>query len=56
MDLDHTAHGSTVTHLSLLSTGSTEEELCRHNCKIVHWDIKNQIKQTNHMHIYNWVT
>ena len=38
------------THLSLLSTGSTQEDPSRHNWKkIVDWDVKNQIKQTN-----NW--
>ena len=35
------------THLSLLSTGSTQENLSRHNWKIVDWDVKNQIKQNN---------
>ena len=35
------------THLSLLSTGSTQEDLSKHNLKIVDWDVKNQIKQTN---------
>ena len=34
------------THLCLLSTGSTQENPSWHNWKIVHWDIKNQIKQT----------
>ena len=33
------------THVSLLSTGSTQEDLSRHNSKIVDWDVKNQIKQ-----------
>ena len=33
------------THLSLLSTGSTQEDPSRHNWKIVDWDVKNQIKQ-----------
>ena len=33
------------THLSLLSTGSTQEDLFRQNWKIVDWDVKNQIKQ-----------
>ena len=36
------------THLSLLSTCSTQEHLSRPNCKIVDWDAKNQNKQTNH--------
>ena len=31
------------THLSLLSTGSTQEDPSRHNWKIVDWDVKNQI-------------
>ena len=34
------------THLSLLSTGSIQEDLSRHNRKIVDWDVKNPIKQT----------
>ena len=34
------------THLFLLSTGSTQEDPSRHNCKIVERDIKNKIKQT----------
>ena len=33
------------THLSLLSTGSTQEDPSRCNWKIVDWDVKNQIKQ-----------
>ena len=33
------------THLSLLSTGSTQEDPSRHNRKIVDWDVKNHIKQ-----------
>ena len=33
------------THLSLLSSGSTQEDPSRHNLKIVDWDVKNQIKQ-----------
>ena len=35
------------THLSLPSTGSTQEDSSQHNWKIVDWDIKNQIKQAN---------
>ena len=35
------------THLSLLSTGSNQEGPCSHNWKIVDWDVKNHIKQTN---------
>ena len=31
------------TLLSLLRTGSTQEDPSRHNCKIVDWDVKNQI-------------
>ena len=30
----------------LLSTGSNQEDLSRHNRKIVDWDVKNKIKQT----------
>ena len=33
------------THNSLLSTGSTQEDLSRHNSKIVDFDVKNQMKQ-----------
>ena len=33
------------THLSLLSTGSTQEVPFGHNWKSVDWDVKNQIKQ-----------
>ena len=33
------------THLSLLSTGSTQEEPFHYNCMIVDWDVKIQIKQ-----------
>ena len=33
------------THLSLLGSGSTQEDSSRHNRKIVEWDVKNQIKQ-----------
>ena len=33
------------THLSLLSTGSTQEDPSRHNWKIVDRDVKNQINQ-----------
>ena len=32
----------------LLSTGSTQEELSRHDWKIVDWDVKNQNNQTKH--------
>ena len=35
------------THLSLLSTDSTKEDLSQHNRKIIDLDVKNQIKQTN---------
>ena len=35
------------THLSLLNTGSTQEDPSRHSWKIVDCDIKNQIKQTS---------
>ena len=34
------------THLSLLSTDSTQEDPFRHNLKVVDWDVKNQIRQT----------
>ena len=34
------------THLSLLSTGSTQEDQSQYNWKTVDWDVKNQIKQT----------
>ena len=32
--------------LSLLSIGSTQEDLSHHICKIVDWNVKNQIKQS----------
>ena len=35
------------TRLSLLSTGSPQEDRSQHNWKTVHWEVKNQIKQTN---------
>ena len=35
------------THLSLLSTGSTQEDPPQNNCKIVDRDVKNQIKLRN---------
>ena len=35
------------THLSLLRTDSTQEGQSQDSCKIVDWDVKNQIKQTN---------
>ena len=31
------------TDLALFSTGSTQEDLSRHNSKIVGWNVKNQI-------------
>ena len=34
------------THLSVLSTCSTQEDPSQHNWKIVDWDVKNQNKQT----------
>ena len=34
--------------LILVSTGSTQEDPSWRNRKIVDWDVKNQIKQTNH--------
>ena len=33
------------TQLSLLSTGSTQEDPSQRNWKIVDWDVKNQTKQ-----------
>ena len=36
------------------STGSTQEELSLHNWKIVDWDVKNQIKQTNKPFVDQW--
>ena len=35
------------THLSLLNTGSNQEDQSRQSEKIVDWDIKNKIKQTS---------
>ena len=37
------------TQLSLLSIGSTQEDPSRRNWKIVDWDVKNKIKQTNYL-------
>ena len=37
------------THKSLLSSGSAQEDPSQSNWKIVDWDVKNEIKQTN-----NW--
>ena len=37
----HCVVSLSMTHLSSLSTGSTQEDLSRHNCKIVDWDVKN---------------
>ena len=34
------------THLSLLSTGSIQEDPSRNNWKNVDWDVKKQIQQT----------
>ena len=34
------------THLSLLSTGSTQGDPPRNNSKIVEWGVKNHMKQT----------
>ena len=36
------------THLSLLSTGSTQEDPSQYNWKIVDWDVKNQITYSGH--------
>ena len=44
--LRHCVVSLSKAHLSLLSTGSTQEDPSRHNWKIVDWDVKNQIKQT----------
>ena len=41
----HCFVSSSKTHLSLLSTGSTQEGPFRHDCKIFDWDVKNQIKK-----------
>ena len=35
------------TFYPLLSTGSTQEDPCRHDCKIVECDVKYQNHQTN---------
>ena len=40
------------THLSLLSTGSTQEDQSRHNWKIIDWVVKNQIK-ANFKYMYS---
>ena len=37
------------TQNSLFRIGSTQEDLSRHNWKIIDWDIKNQIKQKKNM-------
>ena len=34
------------THLSLLSTGATQEDLSQYNWKIIDWHVKNQTKQS----------
>ena len=31
-----------------LSTGSSQEDLSRHDLKIVNWDVKNQTKRSFH--------
>ena len=36
-------------HLSVLNTGSTQEDPSRHNRKIVDWDVKNHIKHTKQL-------
>ena len=39
------------THLSMLSTGSTQEDLSQHNCKIIDWDVEsNQTKLRSHLY------
>ena len=45
----HCVLSLSTTHISLLSTGSAQEDPSKHNWKIVDWDVKNQIKQTS-----NW--
>ena len=37
------------TQNALFRIGSTQEDLSRHNWKIIDWDIKNQIKQKKNM-------
>ena len=48
----HCVMSLSKTHLSLLSTGSTQEDPSRHNWKIVDCDVKNQINQTNKSKFY----
>ena len=49
------------THLSLLNTGTTQEDPSRHSWKIIDCDIKNKIKQTSKSYhstsylIYLWL-
>ena len=40
------------TLYTLLSTGSTQEDLARHDLKTVDWDVKNQNNQTNPMELF----
>ena len=44
------------THLSLLSTGSTQKDPSQHIRKIVTWCVKNQIKQTKKHYNYELLT
>ena len=44
----HCVVSLSMAHLSLLSTGSTQEDPSGHNCKIDDWDVKNRIKQTKY--------
>ena len=41
-------------HLSLLSTGSTQEDQSRHNWKFFDWDVKNQIKLNQGIYLASW--
>ena len=52
-----TARGMTVVSMNkalypLLSFCSTQEDLSRHDLKIVDWDVKNQTKHTNKITLY----
>ena len=40
------------TLYTLLSTGSTQEDLAQHDLKTVDWDVKNQNNQTNPMELF----
>ena len=43
--IPHCWKSHVMAHLSLLSTGSTQEDQSRHNAKIVDLDVKNQNKE-----------